>query len=253
LFKKEAKELKEFKVKLGGSDTEKVVLPSYGDDDRDETLLTLVKEFNMMIEDGDLLKNEESGLEEHRNGFTNLKRKNKLKAIKETFRNFRSCLKGDPRDKWITLTDDLPVITQNNYEVDNTFGVEAFYLQQTALVSKSLDEDAVEMTNEYLQYTKKPRSQKIENYIRRVKNVNNYIPLMKQGAQKLTERELIKTVIVKKIPNKWLQDLKRANNHNLATLEELQSVLKPIEEADESDQQENSRQKKKPRFERPSN
>ena len=43
LFKKEAKELKKFKVKLGGSDTEKVVLPTYGDDDSDETLLTLVK------------------------------------------------------------------------------------------------------------------------------------------------------------------------------------------------------------------
>ena len=208
----------------------------------------------MMIEDEYLLKDEEIGLEEHRNGFTNLKRKNKLKAIKETFRNFRSCLKGDPRDKWITLTDDLPVITQDNYEVDNTFGVQAFYLQQTALESKSLDEDAVEMTKEYLQDTKKLRSQKIENiYMRRVKTVNNYIPLMKQGAQRLTERELIKTVILKTIPNKWLQDLKRANNHNLATLEELQSVLKPIEEADESDQQENSRQKQKPRFERPSN
>ena len=109
------------------------------------------------------------------------------------------------------------------------------------------------MTKEYLQDTKKPRSQKIENCIRRVKTVNNYIPLMKQRAQKLTKRELIKTVILKTIPNKWLQDLKRANNHNLAILEELQSVLKPIEEADESDQQENSRQKQKPRFERPSN
>ena len=179
-------------------------------------------------------------LEKDRNGFTNLKKRNKLKAIKETFWKFRSCLKGDPRDKWIILTEDLPVINPDNYEVDNTFGVQAFYSQQTALVSKSLDEDAVEITKEYLQDTKKPRSQKIENYIRRVKTVNNYIPLIKTGSQKLTESELIKTVILKKIPNKWLQDLRRANNHNLATLEELHSVLKPIEEADESDQQENS-------------
>ena len=111
LYKKEAKELKEFNVKLGGDDTEKVVLPTYGDDDRDETLLTLVKEFNMMIKDGDLMKDEEIGLEDHRNGFTSLRRKNKLKAIKETFRKFRSCLKGEPRDKWIILTEDLPVIS----------------------------------------------------------------------------------------------------------------------------------------------
>ena len=144
------------------------------------------------------------------------------------------------------------MISSDNYEVDNTFGVQAFYSQQTALVSKSLDEDAVENTKEYLQNTKKPRSQKIENNIRRVKTVNNYIPLMKNGAQNLTERELIKTVILKTIPNKWLQDLKRANNHNLATLEKLHAVLKPIGEADEDSQQDVSRQKQKPRFERPS-
>ena len=29
--------MKESKVKLGDDDTEKVILPSYGDDDRDET------------------------------------------------------------------------------------------------------------------------------------------------------------------------------------------------------------------------
>ena len=103
-----------------------------------------------------------------------------------------------------------------------------------------------------MQDTKNPRTQKIENYIRRVKTVNNYIPLIKGGAQKLTEREIIKTVILKKISNKWLQDLKRANNHNLLTIEELQPVLKPIEEADENDQ-ESSRQKIKQRFERPNN
>ena len=100
----------------------------------------------MMIEDGELLKDEEIGSEEDKKGFTNLKKRNKLKAIKETFAKFRSCLKGDPRDKYITLTDDLPVITQDNYEVDNTFGMQAFYLQQTTLVAKLLDEDAVEVT-----------------------------------------------------------------------------------------------------------
>ena len=101
LFKKEAKESKEFKVKLGGDDPEKVILPTYGDDDRDETLLILVKEFNTMIEDGDLFKEDDIGEEEFRNSFAALKRRHKLKKIKETFRKFRVCLKGDPRDKWI--------------------------------------------------------------------------------------------------------------------------------------------------------
>ena len=156
----------------------------------------------MMIEDGNLFKEENIGEEENRNSFTSLKKKNKLKSIKETFRKFRTCLKRDPRDKYIILTDDLPVLTHDNYEVDNTFGVQAFYDQQRSLVAKSLDEDAVEVTKEYLQDTTKRRSHKVENYIRRVKTVNNYIPLMKEGAQKLTEKELIKTVILKTIPNK---------------------------------------------------
>ena len=62
LYKKEVKDSKEFKVKLEGDDTEKVNLPTYEDDNRDETLLILVKELNMMVDDGDLLKEENIGL-----------------------------------------------------------------------------------------------------------------------------------------------------------------------------------------------
>lgn len=62
--------MKEFKVQLGGNDTEKVMLSVYGDDNRDETLLILVKEFIIMIEDGDLFKNNDIGEEVVRNTFT---------------------------------------------------------------------------------------------------------------------------------------------------------------------------------------
>ena len=49
-----------------------------------------------------------------------------------------------------------------------------------------------------------------------------------------------------------MQDLKRSNNHNLATIEDLLNVLKPIEEADENDQENDSISKHKPRFDRQS-
>ena len=202
LYKKEAKEIKEFKVKLGDDDSEKVNLPIYGDDDRDETLLTLIKEYNMMIVDGDIFKEDDIGEEIDRASFTGLKKRQKLKAIKDTFGKFRTCLKVELRDKCITLTEDLPVLTQDNYEVDNTFGEQAFFHSQTNLVSKLLVEVVVEITKDFLQQTKKPRNQKIENHIRRVKAINNYIPLMKGGSQNLTERELIKTVILNTITNK---------------------------------------------------
>ena len=48
---------------MGGDDTEKVILPTYGNDDWDEILLIVVKEFNMMIEDGDMFKEEDIGEE----------------------------------------------------------------------------------------------------------------------------------------------------------------------------------------------
>ena len=97
--------MKDFKVQLGVNDTEKVMLPFYGDEDRDETLLILVKESNMMIEDGGLFKNDDIGEETVPNTFTALKNKNKLKAIKETFRKFRAYLKGETRDTWLKLVD----------------------------------------------------------------------------------------------------------------------------------------------------
>ena len=52
LFDNKITDMKEFKVQLGGNDTEKVLLPIFGDDDRDENLRIMVKDFSMMIEDG---------------------------------------------------------------------------------------------------------------------------------------------------------------------------------------------------------
>jgi len=66
--------MKEFKVQLGDNDTQKVMLPLYWDDDRDEILFILFEEFNMMIEDGYLFKNDDIDEEAVRNTFTALKR-----------------------------------------------------------------------------------------------------------------------------------------------------------------------------------
>ena len=67
-----------------------MILPSYGDDTRDKTLLILKKEFNMIIEDAYLLKDEDTSEEEDRHTFMTLKKINKLKATKETSRKFRA-------------------------------------------------------------------------------------------------------------------------------------------------------------------
>ena len=126
LYCKECKEKKEFKIGLGGHDSEKTKLPSYGDIDQDENLLLLIKDFNLMIEDGDLLKEDEIGKEETDRPFTGVRNRSKLTAIKEVYRKFRSCLKGDERDTWLKLVEDQPILVVDNYAIDNTFGVENF-------------------------------------------------------------------------------------------------------------------------------
>ena len=165
--------MKDLKVKLGGHDTKEVILPTYRDDGRDEILLILVKEFNIISEDEDLFKEQDIGEEGDRHNLSALKKRHKLKNIKETFRKFRVCLKENSRDMWINLIEDQPVLTSDNYEVDNTYGVKTFFKNQRSLSSESLNEYAVKITKGY-------RSLKVENYIRRVKTLNNYIHLMKR-------------------------------------------------------------------------
>ena len=64
------------------------------DNDQDIYLLNLVKDFKLLIEDGDLLKEDEIGLEESDRPFTAARNRNKSVAIKEVYKRFRSCLKG---------------------------------------------------------------------------------------------------------------------------------------------------------------
>ena len=50
-----------------------------------------------------------------------------------------------------------------------------------------------------------------------------------------------------------MQDLRRTNNHNLTTIEDLLFVLKPIEEADENNQENDLLSKHTPSFDRQNN
>ena len=55
---KEQKEVKEFKIDLGSTNSEKVKIPVFDDQSRQETMFILIERFNMMIDDGDLFKEE---------------------------------------------------------------------------------------------------------------------------------------------------------------------------------------------------
>ena len=81
-YVKEPKEKKQFKIELGGNDTEKVEIPSYRDHDQDEALLNLAKGFNFLVEDGDHSKKDVIETEETDRSVTASNRMIKLVAIK---------------------------------------------------------------------------------------------------------------------------------------------------------------------------
>ena len=160
----------------------------------------MVKAFNLLIEDGYLLKQDEIGSENHDRPFSAAKKRKKLVAKKEVYRKVGSCLKGEARDTWLKMVEDQPILAIDNYVIDNTYGVLNFETNQKSLIKASLDEKAIEDLKTYLQNQKKPRNVRIDNHIRKVKTLNNYIQFMDNGAIKLTKREMIRQVVLKGIP-----------------------------------------------------
>ena len=93
-----------------------------------------------------------------------------------------------------------------NYEVDNTYSVAKFYCNQKLLAERDLDEECVETLKTYMGDTQKNRKMKINAFIQRAKTVNNCLPQMNIGGVNVTEREMLKLVILKNIPTSWALD-----------------------------------------------
>jgi len=77
----------------------------------------------------------------------------------------------------------------------------------------------------------KPRKVLVEDYVTRVETINNYIPYMDIDTTKLTERELIRSVVMQKIPGGSCLSLLYTGNNNITSIETLTAKLIPIETA----------------------
>ena len=237
---KEPKETKELKISLGATSSEKVNIPIYDDHSRHETMFILIKRFNIMVDDGDLFF-ENTGLptrcEANTANMTAAQKAYKLNKIKEVYRTFRSCLLGKAREKWLKVLENAPEFDPvNNYEPDNVLSVEGFEDYQKELVESLFEDELIENTKAFLINTPKPRNLNVEDYVSRVETINNYIPYMAVGAVKYTEREMIRSVIMQRVPSNWRCSLLRAGNNNVTTIEALVSKLVPIETADNEEQ-----------------
>ena len=155
---KEPQHHKEFKISLGGNDTEKQSIPIYSDEERDETLFILIEDFNMLVEDGDLFKEDEIGAETARATWGSVdNQRDKLQAIKEVYRKFKACLKGQARDKWVDIENGQGVLTPHNYAAGNRYSVRNFFRNQKLLVKECLDKNVIEDSKTCLQNTKKQK------------------------------------------------------------------------------------------------
>ena len=119
----------------------------------------------------------------------------------------------------------------DNYAPDNIYSVEVFDTRQKELAKRMLSDDIIEDVKAYLQDNMQPTYLSVNDYITRIETINNYVTLMQEGAVKFTKMDLIRTVVMKRIPNVWRTVLMNAGNHNQTLLERMTTLLILIKKA----------------------
>ena len=87
-----------------------------GNDNRDKPLLILVKEFNMMVKDGDLFKDNEFGMVLTQDTFTNQKLMNRLKTTKEMCCKLSTLSEGQGKRELVEVGQGPTGISGHHYK-----------------------------------------------------------------------------------------------------------------------------------------
>ena len=91
------------------------------------------------------------------------------------YAKFRRVLKGDTKDTWNELIHG-ETLSEANFDT-----------HLADLVTDELGTEAFKYQVKYLRKTKKPRSLTLKNWMKKVKSLNSYLPLLKAGDKRLTE------------------------------------------------------------------
>ena len=93
-----------------------------------------------------------------------------------------------------------------------------------------------------------PRDMKVSDWIDRLEVINKCLPRIDRLADKLSERETIRKVIIPNIPREWERDYILKEGDKAKTLKAVKTVLKTIEKAHRNDKVEKEpSDKKKPK------
>ena len=107
-------------------------------------------------------------------------------------RIFKRCLKGSAKN-----TCSRAVAAVNGGVIDTNGHLETVLQETTSVI---LGINAYDNQMEYLKTTKKPRKLSVDDWMRRIQNINLHMVNMEQGATLLDDRTLIKEIIIPNLP-----------------------------------------------------
>ena len=107
------------------------------------------------------------------------------------YAKFRRVLKRDTKDTW----DELIHV--------ETPSKENFDTHLADLVTDELGTEAFKHQVKYLRKIEKPKNLTLKSWMKRVRTLNSYLPLLKAGEKLLTEVYLLDEVILENIPVHW--------------------------------------------------
>ena len=100
-------------------------------------------------------------------------------------------LKWDTKDTWDEL---IHIETLNEANFDTHLA---------DLVTDELGTEAFKYQVKYPRKIKKPKNLTLKSWMKRVRTLNSYLPLLKAGEKRLTEEYLLDEVILENIPAHW--------------------------------------------------
>ena len=102
-------------------------------------------------------------------------------------------------EKWRTyigIINDLPVAAVQQRVADQDMLNAAIAETSRAILGQLAYDNQID----YLRQTRKPKKMNVEEWIYRIKNINNYIPAIDSGEMPMMDRQLVREGVMQNIP-----------------------------------------------------
>ena len=138
------------------------------------------------------------------------------------FDRFRRCLGRSARTDWDHVVENETLSKQK--------------LSQciVSMFVRLLGEDTSVNLREYLERTKKPKTMKVRQWVRRIRHLNLYLQILSGGkGDSFDEKELSRKCITPNIPQAWTKDFRLREGHEEKKLSRVIKILEILEHAEE--------------------